>query len=100
MYPVYFNLLLVQVMGSMCVATSRSAMRGTSPTVREGSIMHLGALPNGRASAPSISNTLLPHTLVQSNRIRALNCALPVSAERNRKSQTECRTRSLSLPVL
>ncbi|MDX6501043.1 MAG: hypothetical protein QOG23_4303 [Blastocatellia bacterium] len=27
-------------------------MQGISPTVREDSIIHIGALPNGRASAP------------------------------------------------
>ena len=36
----------------MGVATSRGVMRGTTPTVKEGSIIHVGALPNGRASAP------------------------------------------------
>jgi len=34
-----------------------SRIRGTSPTVREGSNLNVGALPNGRASAPEISDT-------------------------------------------
>src|SRR5258706_8504102 len=32
-------------------------MRGTSPTVRKGSIKRLGAFPDGRANAPQISNS-------------------------------------------
>src|SRR6266436_8218400 len=32
-------------------------MRGTSPTIRKGSLKRLGALPNGRATAPQLSNS-------------------------------------------
>jgi hypothetical protein len=36
-------------------------MRCASPTVREGALMHLGALPDGRATVPQIHNTLVFH---------------------------------------
>src|SRR5258706_8139496 len=40
----------------MCVATNRVATRGTSPTVREGSLKaHLAALPNGPGQCPPIN---------------------------------------------
>jgi hypothetical protein len=34
---------------------------GTSKTVREGSLTHLRAMPHGRANAPQVSKTHLPH---------------------------------------
>ena len=43
-------------------STRRVVIRGPSPTVREGSINALRSPPcDGRANAPEISTTLLPH---------------------------------------
>src|SRR5687767_3163822 len=38
--------------GSAIAPTMQTTHRGSSPTVREGSVVHAGALPHGRATAP------------------------------------------------
>ena len=51
----------------------RVAVGGTSPTVREGSIAQVEVLPNGRAIAPQVSNTLFP-TKRFVNQVRGTGC--------------------------